>query len=145
MKQNFLTRPSKSPSFHCFNLIFMIQCDLWLEKFYYIKIYITSHSNWPRVLLFDLAHKQCNGIIKGWLHYLKSESNTRFFVNNISMSFLSIMSGHDANPIFFLKDSTSRTLANPPPPSSDRFCLTVLKFGRLRCIILLFKWIKWGY
>ena len=50
------------------------------------------------------------------------------------MSFLSIMSGHDANPIFFLKDSTSRTLANPPPPSSDRFCLTLLKFGRLRCI-----------
>ena len=24
---------------------------------------VTLHSNWPRVLLFDLAHKQCNGII----------------------------------------------------------------------------------
>ena len=23
--------------------------------------------NLPHVLLFDLAHKQCNGIIKGWL------------------------------------------------------------------------------
>ena len=26
---------------------------------------VMPHSNWPRVLLFDLAHKQCNGIIKG--------------------------------------------------------------------------------
>ena len=26
---------------------------------------VTSHSDWPRVLLFHLAHKQCNGIIKG--------------------------------------------------------------------------------
>ena len=25
-------------------------------------------------LLFDLAHKQCNGIIKGWLHCLTPES-----------------------------------------------------------------------
>ena len=24
---------------------------------------VTLHSNWSRVLLFDLAHKQCNGII----------------------------------------------------------------------------------
>ena len=32
------------------------------------------------------------------------------------------MSGHDANPIFFNKknkDWMSRTLANPPPPTSD--------------------------
>ena len=26
----------------------------------------------PRVLLFDLAHKQCNVISKGWLHCLRS-------------------------------------------------------------------------
>ena len=44
---------------------------------------VMSHSNWPRVLLFDLAHKQCNGIIKGWLHCLTSESKGRFLVNNI--------------------------------------------------------------
>ena len=43
---------------------------------------VTSHSNWPRVLLFDLAHKQCNGIIKEWLYYLKPELIRRFFVNN---------------------------------------------------------------
>ena len=33
-----------------------------------------------------------------------------------------MMSGHGANPIFFdkkKKDWTSRTLANPPPPTSD--------------------------
>ena len=44
---------------------------------------VTSHSSLSRVLLFDLAHKQCNGIIKGWLHCLTSESNGRFLVNNI--------------------------------------------------------------
>ena len=46
---------------------------------------VTSHSNWPRVLLFDLAHKQCNGIIKGWLHCLTPESIGRFLVNDILM------------------------------------------------------------
>ena len=38
----------------------------------------TSHSNWPRVALFDLAHKQCNGIIKGCLHCVTSDSKGRF-------------------------------------------------------------------
>ena len=41
---------------------------------------ITSHSNWPRVLLVDLAHTQCNCIIKGWLQCLKSDSKGRFLV-----------------------------------------------------------------
>ena len=36
------------------------------------KNQVTSYSNWPSVLLFDLAHKQCSGIIKGWLHFLTS-------------------------------------------------------------------------
>ena len=38
-------------------------------------------SNEPRVLLLDIAHKQCNSIIKGWLHCLTSESKRRFFAN----------------------------------------------------------------
>ena len=46
---------------------------------------VTSHSNWPRVLSFDLAHKQCNDIIKGWLHCLTPESIETFLVNNILM------------------------------------------------------------
>ena len=45
----------------------------------------TSYLNWPRVLLFDLDHKQCKDIIKGWLHCLTSESNGRFLINNILM------------------------------------------------------------
>ena len=54
------------------------------------QIQVTSHSNWPRVLLFHLAHKQCNGIIKGWLHCLNSEPKGRFLVSNTSdnISFL---------------------------------------------------------
>ena len=40
---------------------------------------IKSHSNWPRVLLlFNLAHKQCNCIIQGCLHCLTSESKEGF-------------------------------------------------------------------
>ena len=44
-----------------------------------------SHLISSHVLLFDLSHKQCNGIIKGWLHSLTSESKGRFFVSNIFM------------------------------------------------------------
>ena len=34
----------------------------------------------------DLGRKQCNGIIKGWLHCLTSESEGRFIVNNILLA-----------------------------------------------------------
>ena len=68
---------------------------------------VTSHSNWPRLLLFNLVHKQCNGIIKGWLHYLTSESKGRFLVNNISMF---------GSTWCLVIDWTFRTLANPPTP-----------------------------
>ena len=44
---------------------------------------VTSHSNWSRVLLFDLAHKQYNAFIKGWLHCLTWDSKGRFLINNI--------------------------------------------------------------
>ena len=44
---------------------------------------VSSHSNCPHVLLFDLAHKQCSGVIKGWFHCLTSESIGRLLVNNI--------------------------------------------------------------
>ena len=32
------------------------------------------------LILFDLAHKLCNGIIKEWLHCLTSDSKGRFLV-----------------------------------------------------------------
>ena len=37
------------------------------------------------VLLFDLTHKQCSGITKGWLHCLTSDSSGRLLGNNIFM------------------------------------------------------------
>ena len=56
-----------------------------------VTIKLTTHfivrfNDWPCVLLFDLDHKQCSGIIKGWLQYLMtSESKRSFLVNNTLM------------------------------------------------------------
>ena len=47
---------------------------------------VKSCSNWLQVLLFGLAQKQCNGIIKRWLYYQTPESKGRFLVNNTLMS-----------------------------------------------------------
>ena len=44
---------------------------------------VVSYLKWPRVLLFDIAHKQGNDVIKEWLHCLTSRSNGRSLVNNI--------------------------------------------------------------
>ena len=95
----------------------------------------TSHSNWPRVLLFDLAHKQCNGIIKGWLHCLTSESKGRFLVNNVLMfgsAWCLIITQIQFSLIKRNKCWTSRTLATmslatTPPflrPITSHSCLT---------------------
>ena len=78
---------------------------------------VTSFSNWPRILLLDLTHKQCNGIVKEWLHCLTSGSNGRYINAWLNMIF-----GHDTNPIFLSKKNkewTSGTLANPPPSTSN--------------------------
>ena len=42
-----------------------------------------ENSKRPRVLLFNLVHKQCNGLVKRWLHCLTSESKERFLVKNV--------------------------------------------------------------
>ena len=79
----------------------------------------TSYWNWARSIS-DLARKQCNGIIKGCLSCLTSESKGRFLVKYVNV-WLSMMTSHVANPIFFNKknkDLTTRTLSNPPPPNS---------------------------
>ena len=52
---------------------------------------VTSYSNCPHVLLFDLVHKQYNGIIKGWPHCLTWESRRRFLANNILLAWCLIM------------------------------------------------------
>ena len=46
---------------------------------------VTLLSIWSRVLLLDLAHKQCIGIIKQWLHCLTSDSKGKFLVSNMLM------------------------------------------------------------
>ena len=79
---------------------------------------VTSHSNWSRVLLLNLSHKQCSGIIKGWLHCPTSESKGRLLINNILFdSEWSLVMGQTQ---FYLirkdEDWMSRTLADPPPP-----------------------------
>ena len=45
----------------------------WTKSNKNIKTKATSYLNSPRVLLFDLAHKQFNGIIKEWLHWRQSQ------------------------------------------------------------------------
>ena len=105
---------------------------MWTEEIKTKTKPSTSHSNWLCILLFDLAHKQCSGITKGWLYCLTPESiahrETPFqsYIND----WLSMMSGHCANPIFFnkKKDWTSRTLTITPPhplhPLTSYFALT---------------------
>ena len=64
---------------------------------------VTSHSNWPRVVLFDLAHKKCNGIIKAWLNV-----------------WLSMMSGHGAISLIKQKFKRPEHLLTPPPAPPRR-------------------------
>ena len=73
---------------------------------------VTSHSNWPRVLLFNLGHRRCNGIMKGWLYWVKRKVSCQYYIN--------VWLSYSANPIFFnnkKKNWKSKTLANPPPPN----------------------------
>ena len=81
---------------------------------------VKLHSNWPQVLLIDLAHKQCNGIKDG-LTVWRQNRKEDFLLNSILDVWLSIMSGHNANSIFLNKKNkywTSRKLANPSTPTS---------------------------
>ena len=75
---------------------------------------VTSHSNWPRALLFDLDHKQCNDIIKGWLHCLTSESKERFLVNYMLMFGLAWC---------LVRPITSYFCFPSPPPSKWTSCM----------------------
>ena len=88
---------------------------------------VTSHSNWSRVLLFDLAHKQYNAFIKGWLHCLTWDSKGRFLINNIltfGSTWCLVMVQLQFSLIKKLKDLTSRTLANLHPllSKTSHFC-----------------------
>ena len=82
---------------------------------------VMSHSNWPRVLLFDLAHKQCNGINKGWIHCLTSGSKGRSLVNNILMFGSAWCMVISQIQFSLIKTNIGRPehLLNPHPPTSD--------------------------
>ena len=72
------------------------------------KNQVMPHSK--RVLFIHLAHKQCNGIIKEWLHCLTLEP-------------LGMLSGPDVNPSFFNKKIKILDFQNtsyPPPPPKTR-------------------------
>ena len=53
------------------------------------------------IQIHDLVHKQYNGIIKGWHHYLTSVSKRRIFVNNIVM-FGSTLAPHPSKRISYV-------------------------------------------
>ena len=80
---------------------------------------VTSQSNWPRILSFDLAHKQFNGIIKGWLHCLTSESIGKVLVNNtliFDSAWYLVMAQIQFSLIKKNKNWISRTLVTTPSP-----------------------------
>ena len=119
---------------------------------------VTSRSNWPCIILFDLAHKQCNGIVKGWLHYLTPESKGTFLVNNILMFsstqclvmpqiqfslIRKIKIGRPEHPLTPtpLRPVTSHFSLTPPPPSPplkvDVICVSPLtSLNKTHCIII---------
>ena len=124
---------------------------------------VTSHSNWSRVLLFDFALKQCNGITKGWFHCLKSDSKGRFLVNNILMfgsAWCLVMVQIQFSLIKKDKDWMPKTLANPPPSTSENisfFCylkwtsyvyhplLWIFFFSHEKVVITQFSENSWFY
>ena len=92
---------------------------------------ITPYSNWPRVLLFDSAHKQCNGIIKEWLHCLRSESTGRFLANNILLEFSLInkikigLPEHSLTPRPLCSITSHFYLTTHPRQSGRYMCITL--------------------
>ena len=121
---------------------------MWINeiKQKHTKNKVTRYSNWPRVLLFDLAHKQCNDIIRGWLHCLTSESKERFLASNILLAWCLVIAQIQfslTKKIFW----TSKILTNPhllrlitsrfhlpPPPPPNRFNPPPPQNGRHMCI-----------
>ena len=90
-----------------------------------VRLY-ASHGTFKLITrsIARFSQQKCNGIIKGWLHCLTSESRGRFLVNNMLANvWLSIMSGHGANPICFNRKKITigspENSLTPHPPTSD--------------------------
>ena len=115
---------------------------------------VTSHSNWQCVLLFDLAHKQCIGIIKGWLRCLTPEAKGRFLANNILMlgsAWCLVMAQIQFSLIKKIKIGRREHSLTPSPAPlrsiTYHFCLnphlpTPLKVDAI-CVLLLYKFQKY--
>ena len=85
---------------------------------------ITSYSNWPCVLLFDLAHKQCNGIVKRWFHCISAKGT--FIVNNVLMfgsAWCLVMSHIQLSLIKNIKIGRPKHLLIPPTSDHISFLL----------------------
>ena len=100
---------------------------------------ISSHSNWPRVRLFDLAHKQCNGIIKEWRYCLTPELIEKFLIINILMfdsARYLVMAQIQFSVIKIIKIGRPERLLHPPSPFShtplrtavSHFCLIFILY-----------------
>ena len=92
---------------------------------------VTSHSNWPLVILLDSNHRQCNGIIKECLHSPTSESKGRFIVNNLLMfgspSCL-VMAQIQFSLMKKIKIGRPEYLLTPHPPTSDNISFLPFPF-----------------
>ena len=96
---------------------------------------VTSHSNWPSILLFQLGYKQWSGIIKGWLHCLTSESKGRYLVNNVlfGSAWCLVMAQIQFSLLKKIKTGRPEHLLTPLflRPITSHFCLTTHLFSKL--------------
>ena len=78
---------------------------------------VTSHSNWLRVLLFDLAVVSLKDDFTVWRQTQKED-----FLSVIFNVWLSMISSHGANPIFFKKKKKRLDVQNKAnsPHTYDR-------------------------
>ena len=108
-------------------------CTTWKRKQTKSKQeqnHVMSHSNWPRVLLFDLAHKKCSDIINGWLHCLTSGSKGGFLVNvwprclvMTQIQFSLLKKNLDVHNTREPPPSSPHFPSPPPRPIASYFCL----------------------
>ena len=83
-----------------------------------VKSQVTMHSNWPRVLYFDLTYGRCNGIIGDGFCWRRSQWGDFFFggVPMFGSAWCLVMAHIQFSFIKRGIDQTSRALAIPRPP-----------------------------
>ena len=101
----------------------------------------SSYSKWPRILLFDLAHKQSSGIIKWWLHCLTSESKRRFLANNMLLASCLAMVQIQFSLIKKIKIGRPEHLLTPHPlrPITFHFYFTPAHAPSSKCTSYVYR------